>query len=341
MKHAIHVAVAVYITACASAQAQGACPVGSSRLNSGEPCIPEQLFNYLYCLSKSGGGKVEIQKKTDNSNSKSLEISVGGKGSGVVFSGEGNVGVKKSDANRLVKEVSEKIDPTLAARCESLAKSTNAGNPNQPPAIPRLARIPFAPEFRLGMTKNEAKELAPSADWKVAQDAPGQEFIYMKQDFGSGPSGVWLYFSGGRLVRAEAKVDVESNVVKTEMKWPKSGEAPRISRDGISKEAAKSKCQDNYDSTVRFLLGIYNAPSGGIPERTQDERATVEGWDQGKSLNIKAATARIRSANFQSTSEYTKIAFEWNASTYIYDVLNSNHTISRDSFYCNISLKSF
>ena len=162
----------------------------------------------------------------------------------------------------------------------------------------------------------------------------------MKQDFGSGPGDVFLYFAAGRLVRASATMDLDSNVIKTEMKWPKNGEEPRYTREGLGKEVAKSKCQENYDSTVRFLLGIYNAPAGGIPEKTQDESATVERWDSGKKLNIRAAIARVRSASFQSAGEYAKVAFEWNASTYDYDVLNFNHTISRNSFYCYISLKS-
>lgn len=242
---------------------------------------------------------MEIQRKTDNSNSKSLEISVGGRGSGVVFSGEGNLGVKKSDANRLVKEVSEKIDPTLAARCESLARSSNSSGTNNSSGPANSSKIPFAPEFRVGMSKAEAKEIAPSADWKLAKDAPGQEFIYVKQDFGSGPGDVFLYFAAGRLVRASATIDLDSNVIKTEMKWPKNGEEPRYTREGLGKEVAKSKCQENYDSTVRFLLGIYNAPAGGIPEKTQDESATVERWDSGKKLNIRAAIARVRSASFQ------------------------------------------
>lgn len=98
------------------------CTAGQRRLNDGEPCIPEMLFNYLYCLSKSGGGRVEVTKKDDSSAANGLEISVGGKGSGVIVKGEGNVGFKQTDANRVVKEISERIDPSLASKCESLSR---------------------------------------------------------------------------------------------------------------------------------------------------------------------------------------------------------------------------
>src|SRR5687768_5351282 len=103
------------------------CANGQRQLNAGEPCIPEALFNYLYCLSRSGGGKIEVSKKDENSGSKALEVSLSGKGSGVVISGEGAVGYKTSDANRTVKELVEKIDPTLAANCKDLAPGGGAG----------------------------------------------------------------------------------------------------------------------------------------------------------------------------------------------------------------------
>ena len=52
-----------------------------------------------------------------------MEVTVDGKGSGVIFKGEGSVGFKEAEANRLVKEVSERIDPSLAARCQALSGS--------------------------------------------------------------------------------------------------------------------------------------------------------------------------------------------------------------------------
>lgn len=108
------------------------CEAGQRRLNDGEPCIPEVLFNYLYCLSKSGGGKVEIATKTDSSGTKAREISVGGKGSGVVVAGEGNLAVKQQDASRAVREISERIDPSLASKCESLARGPQQTTPPSP-----------------------------------------------------------------------------------------------------------------------------------------------------------------------------------------------------------------
>lgn len=103
--------------------APDACPGGQRQLNDGEPCIPEVLFNYLYCLSKSGGGKIEVGSKTENSNQTSREIKLGGKGSGVIISGSGAGSFRQDDASRAVREISERIDPSLATKCEGLARS--------------------------------------------------------------------------------------------------------------------------------------------------------------------------------------------------------------------------
>lgn len=117
------------------------CTSGQRTLNPGEPCIPEVLFNYLYCLKNSGGGKFEVRNKEDVSGAKALEIGFQGKGSGVIVKGEGGVNFKQDDASRAVKELSEKVDPSLATKCESLARvasgatSQTAGDkPTTPPA---------------------------------------------------------------------------------------------------------------------------------------------------------------------------------------------------------------
>jgi hypothetical protein len=99
------------------------CANGQRTLNPGEPCIPEVLFEYLYCLKNSGGGKVEVQTKEDVSGGKNLEIGVQGKGSGIIVKGEGGANFKQGDANRAVKELSEHIDPSLATKCESIVRT--------------------------------------------------------------------------------------------------------------------------------------------------------------------------------------------------------------------------
>jgi hypothetical protein len=62
---------------------------------------------------------------------KDLEINVQGKGSGIVVKGEGGAGVKKSEASRVGKELSERLDPTLAARCESVLQLLLAQAPSK------------------------------------------------------------------------------------------------------------------------------------------------------------------------------------------------------------------
>ena len=103
--------------------AQQACPSGQSRLREGEPCIPAALFNYLYCLSQSGGGKIEVVKKDDTTKSTGYEVNIGGKGSGVVISGEGSGTFKSTETTRAIKELSEKLDPSLTKNCRELSSA--------------------------------------------------------------------------------------------------------------------------------------------------------------------------------------------------------------------------
>ncbi|MFA5985280.1 MAG: hypothetical protein WC782_14790 [Methylococcaceae bacterium] len=134
MIHIVTVLVLVAALVPTLSVAADTCAPGERRLNNGEPCIPETLFNYLYCLSKSGGGKIEVASKGDSSTTTGLEVTVGGKGSGVILKGEGNAGFKQTEANRVAKEISERIDPSLAARCQTLSgPATEPASPIKTP----------------------------------------------------------------------------------------------------------------------------------------------------------------------------------------------------------------
>ncbi len=113
------------------------CTNGEKRLHAEDECIPPLLFNYLYCLQISGGGKVEVVKRSGDQNSKSAEIQLSGKGSGVILKGAAAVGYKQADVNNATRELQEKIDPTLAAKCERIATSITGTLPRteeRPPA---------------------------------------------------------------------------------------------------------------------------------------------------------------------------------------------------------------
>src|SRR5690349_2140204 len=75
--------------------AADACDKGEKRLHPTEECIPKLLFNYLYCLEKSGGGRVEVNRRDVKDTSNDLEIRIGGKGAGVIVKGEGDARLKK------------------------------------------------------------------------------------------------------------------------------------------------------------------------------------------------------------------------------------------------------
>ena len=95
----------VAFSSFASFAVAATCDKGQKQLSAGEPCIPENLFNYLYCLSKSGGGKVEVVKKEQTESTEGLEITVAGKASGVVIKGEAGGGFKKVEAVRRARNL--------------------------------------------------------------------------------------------------------------------------------------------------------------------------------------------------------------------------------------------
>lgn len=51
-------ALALILCAFSTAGMAQVCSNGEKQLHAGEPCIPAVLFNYLYRLENSGGGKI-------------------------------------------------------------------------------------------------------------------------------------------------------------------------------------------------------------------------------------------------------------------------------------------
>jgi hypothetical protein len=56
---------ALLIPACVYAS-DTSCPEGMTRLHLGEPCIPNYLFNFLYCIENTNHGRLEISNKKTN-----------------------------------------------------------------------------------------------------------------------------------------------------------------------------------------------------------------------------------------------------------------------------------
>lgn len=104
----------------------GTCAAGTKRLAEKEPCIPTPLFNYLYCLSKSGDGKISVVKKASTANTASNNTTVAASGSGVVISIGGSIDLKRDEVKKAISEIEQKIDPSLASKCESFARSSDA-----------------------------------------------------------------------------------------------------------------------------------------------------------------------------------------------------------------------
>jgi hypothetical protein len=82
------------------------------------------LFNYLYCLDKSGGGTIEVSRSNSSDASSKLQVRIAGKGAGVVVSGGGEGVLSKDSSNKIINEIRTKLDPSLAAKCEKLATAS-------------------------------------------------------------------------------------------------------------------------------------------------------------------------------------------------------------------------
>jgi len=127
------------------------CSDGQRRIAQGEPCIPASMFEYLYCLSQSGGGRVEVSTSEGAAGSKKWNIKVAGQGSGVVVKGSGSVEVGRDEASQAVKESIQKYSGSLPENCKALAMIASA--PMAPPREPKKEMGPL--ERGVGMDHSD------------------------------------------------------------------------------------------------------------------------------------------------------------------------------------------
>ena len=198
MIHIAPVSVLVFVAALIPTLSVAAdtCAPGQRRLNNGEPCIPETLFNFLYCLSILGGGKVEIISKGDSSTTRVLEVNVSGKGSGVIFKGEGSGGSKQAEANRAVREVSERIDSSLAKRCQDLASSASPPTPPSAKSPRTSATDHSAPKVPANVETCAGRPGYPLGRWGVTIENATPAAYSTFVTFTGSSSGTWLPSSG-------------------------------------------------------------------------------------------------------------------------------------------------
>lgn len=97
------------------------CPIGQKRLKGGEPCIPEPMFNYLYCLHYSGGAEVEVAESSSEGNGGKTELKLKGSGSGVILKGAGEADYAQAKVSSATREFQKKLNPQLAAICQHYA----------------------------------------------------------------------------------------------------------------------------------------------------------------------------------------------------------------------------
>lgn len=156
--HVLFLICALASLSVTPAMSSESCPKGEKRLRANEECIPASLFNYLYCLQQSGGGKIEVIRRSGDETAKSLEIQLSGKGSGVVIKGEGGGAIKTSDATKAARELQEKLDPSLTANCKYFANANaaKATSPVQPQEI-----APRPPRQEKYHAEEETRAVAP------------------------------------------------------------------------------------------------------------------------------------------------------------------------------------
>jgi hypothetical protein len=307
--------------------AQDSCPVGLKRLNPGEPCIPETLFNYLYCLKNSGGGVIEITKKSDSSDSKGLEISVGGKGSGVVISGEGNVAVKKSDANRIVQEVSKKIDPTLAANCKSLVEAP----PPQKVSLDFKALLGI--DGRIGNSRSELRQLLPEAKWNT--DQKGTLYATAAGTLQGIPGDVYYWFNDDQVTRMTF-VSAADGANWTTFNNRSSGWEESVNnRNGqpLTYAAAKQRCEPlkQVKSTLARELG--SATRVIEPESNSDP--TV---NETKPKTVRLAQQTGWKSEYQSQG--VKVVADYFLYYWDIDIQNTNTNYTKKmNYHCRLMLQ--
>jgi hypothetical protein len=122
---------AAAVCAVNAAFADDVCKSGERKVNVNAPCMPEKLVEYLECLQESGSGTVEFKSREGSDNSSSLQITFGGKASGVIVKRDAGGQYSRSEAAKATRELEAKLDPSLTARCEELAKKLTGTNTMQ------------------------------------------------------------------------------------------------------------------------------------------------------------------------------------------------------------------
>lgn len=300
------------------------CTAGQRRLNDGEPCIPETLFNYLYCLSKSGGGKVEVTKKDDSSAAKGLEISVGGKGSGVIVKGEGNVGFKQTDANRVVKELSERIDPSLASKCESLSRppatsprssapTARTDLPSTKQAAPPASKAAYLerPGLYLGMPAKEFSRIYAGVDLDWSTSEGRRQAIFRTRMFGVTSEYTYTFSQSEAL--AEAIVSSNADYLLRTIEKTNRTDLLALARDEMESSCSEmsahlSKLTQRYGAAIQGpttrTLSEYNYPDKKF--RICSVGCTIE----RSNASLKTARFKVSDSVFVSY-EYTSWGKDW------------------------------
>jgi hypothetical protein len=217
------------------AVAQGVCPKGEKRLRPTEECLPAILFNYLYCLEKSGGGKIEVKKRETGEKTKSIEIGFAGAASGVVLKGQASTGYKKNDTEKAVKELEEKIDPSLASKCQAIAKFAAAPaqkpQPTQPESILNISSIPDLSETKRQFGR-AVEDFKPEGNIRFTMNPdapfPGHFAAYLPPVEGMADISVYLNRGVSAKYYLTARIFADQSVGTIELKGLGADENSRV-----------------------------------------------------------------------------------------------------------------
>ena len=111
--------------------ADNACKQGEKRFELNAPCMPDRLVDYLYCLQKSGGGKVAFKSRAASDKSDSFEITFGEKPSGVIVQGYVSGASRSLEAANVTRDLEEKLRPDITASCKAISSEIKGCEPEQ------------------------------------------------------------------------------------------------------------------------------------------------------------------------------------------------------------------
>jgi hypothetical protein len=325
------IAAMFLLSACSAVHAADSCKSGEKKLATGEPCIPEYLFNYLYCLKQSNNGKVEVVEKSDVSGGKELEINVAGGASGVVIKGQASGGYKTSDTHRAVQELSEKIDPHLAEYCVQMKNPPEGPQGSQAPQGYSLRTV-VGLNVSLGANRSDVQEALSGASWN--SDAGGSPYAVAAAQYHGIRGTLRVKFASDRVSGALFSASITgANVTEFSGSERLGWDERRSTQNGeaFNYSTAKQAC-----SEIRAARSMF-AQDFGATARPPDSSSFDPTTSFNKAKRVRLASGTAWTGEF--AAKKARVSAEYNVSDRDLDVFNNLTSMTTWQVYsCSVKL---